>query len=107
MKVAIFTPSQSGQRVNYYNELGRLVDLTVISEREFYDSLDIVFGVKVENYKTKYMHGIKCFKYMAFCPEVIKVLKNNHFDIIILKIIILLRVKNTIHKIWHNQYLIF
>ncbi len=86
LNVLIFTCRQSSQRINYYNALGKLCNLTVAAERKTPDDILQAYNVSPENYKAIYMHGIPMFGYMAFCPGVIDILKkHNNYDAIIIE----------------------
>ena len=85
LNVAILTCRQSAQRMNYYNALGRLCKLTVIAERKTPDTVVEEYNIRTENYKVVYLNGIPMFGYMAFCPGVIKKLKEDLYDIIIVE----------------------
>lgn len=86
LRVLIFTCRQSGQRMNYYNALGKLCDLTVVAERRTPDDILEAYNVRPENYKVIYMRGIPMFGYMALCPGVLNVLKGHkEYDVIIVE----------------------
>lgn len=85
LNILILTCTQSGQRINYYNSLGKLCKLTVISEKRTPDSVLRQFNVYPQYYQTKYLHGIPMFKYMAFCPGIINVLRQEIYDVIIVE----------------------
>lgn len=86
LRVLIFTCRQSGQRINYYNALGRQCHLTVVAERKTPNDILETYNVKPESYKVIYLHGIPMFGYMAFCPGVIAVLRRHReYDVIIIE----------------------
>ncbi len=86
LKVLIFTCRQSAQRINYYNALGKLCDLTVVAERQTPKEVLDAYNAYPETYKTIYLHGIPMFGYMAFCPGVLEILrKNKEYDAIIVE----------------------
>ena len=86
LKVLIFTCRQSAQRINYYNALGKLCDLTVVAERQTPEEVLDAYNAYPETYRTVYMRGIPMFGYMALCPSVLKILnKHDEYDAIIIE----------------------
>ena len=85
MKITIVTCRQSAQRINYYNALGAICELTVVSERRIPDEIIQDYNVKPQNYDMIDMKGIPMFGYMAFCPGIIEILKKRKSDIIIIE----------------------
>lgn len=85
LNVLILTCTQSGQRINYYNSLGKLCNLMVVSEKKTPLTILEQFNVRPNNYQAKYLHGIPMFKYMAFCPGIINIIKREAFDVIIVE----------------------
>ncbi len=85
LHVAILTCRQSAQRINYYNALGKLCKLTIITERKTPDDIFRDYNVKPQTYDVIYLKGIPMFGYMALCPGIIKYLRKDMFDIIIVE----------------------
>ena len=84
MKVLFTTNIPSPYRVDFFNELGKFCDLTVTFERKIADNRNKEwFHNEKVNFNRIYLNGIKFGPESAFCPEVIKIIKKNKFDIII------------------------
>ncbi len=84
MKVLFITNIPSPYRVEFFNELSRYCEVTVCFERE--NSADRAAGWKSqENYKFKsiFLSGLKVGADTAFCPGVLKYLKKNLYDYIV------------------------
>lgn len=84
MKVLLLLNAPTPYRMDFCNELGKKVDLTVLYER--HDSKDRVkewhSRIKAQNFKEIFLKGIKNGMETAFCPGVIKYLKKGHYDLI-------------------------
>lgn len=84
MKVLFTTNIPAPYRIDFFNELSKYCDLTVLFERnnaddrnkEWLNSKDIKF-------RCKYLKGIKRGKDSAFCPQITKIVKKEKFDIIV------------------------
>lgn len=86
MNILIITCMISPARCNYYNELGKLCNLTVIAEREFLSDRGHNFKLELTKYYNKIeLKGLKIGSYMAFSPFIIKYLKENNFDVIVIE----------------------
>lgn len=85
MKVLWLTNIPSPYRVNFFNELGKLCDLTVLFERVSSTARDKSWenfnanNFRFEILRALFLHG----KSNAFCPSVKKYLKKNSFDKIV------------------------
>lgn len=85
-KLMIMTPTKSGARIPYYEELGRHVDLTIVAERETPTEILNNFGRKVGiSYKSIELKSIKMLKYMGMSLGIFKYLKKNKYDLIIVE----------------------
>lgn len=84
MKVLFTTNIPSPYRIDFFNELSRYCDLTVAIERKKADDRKEEW-TKFKNIQFNIieMNGINVGKDTAFCPQIIKIVKNNDFDIIV------------------------
>lgn len=70
--------------VNYFNELGKYCDLTVIFEKATSTERDKSWNeYNFKSFKGIILNGIPTAVDMAFCPQIIKYLKKNEYDFII------------------------
>ena len=84
-KVLYTTNIPSPYRVDFFNELGRYVDLTVAYERESANTRNIQWlSEKAVNYKAIFMKGRPIGDDTAFCPEIIPLIFKGKFDRIII-----------------------
>lgn len=84
MKICYLTNLPAPYTVDFFNELGKLCDLTVIYERKSASDRDEKWISKAEScYKEIFLRGFKVGAENSFCPEVIKYLKND-FDAIVI-----------------------
>lgn len=84
MKVLFLTNIPSPYRVDFFNELGKLCDLTVLFENKSAKSRDADWVADaIVNFKAVFMKGIRMGDAEAFCPSVIKYLSKNKFDVIV------------------------
>lgn len=84
MKVLFFTNIPSPYRVDFFNELGKFCDLTVIYERSDADDRDKNWLKKNgdnNQFKSIYLKGKKVGADTALCPEVIKYWKSKKYDV--------------------------
>lgn len=71
-------------RMNFFNELGKYVDLTVVFERTHAKTReDSWLESKCKNFRGIFMKGIPVGDDCAFCPEIINIIKNGKYDVII------------------------
>lgn len=84
MRVLFLTNIPSPYRVDFFNELGKLCDLTVLFERKSAKDRDAAWVAdKITNFKAVFLKGIKIGVAEALCPVVIKYLSNKRFDVIV------------------------
>ena len=84
MKVLFLTNIPSPYRVDFFNELGKLCDLTVVFERFSSSERDASWkNYKTEHFKPIMLKGLKRGVANAICLDVIKHLKKNVYDHII------------------------
>ncbi len=82
MKVLFLTNIPSPYRVDFFNELGKYCELTVLYERKKADNREWISN-KNNHFKAVFLKGIKKGNDTALCFEVIKYLKE-HYDHIII-----------------------
>lgn len=83
LKILFLTNIPSPYRVDFFNELGKYCDLTVVFEGEFATDRNSKWkGVSVETFKPLYLKGIRTGSDNFLCPGVLKVL-NKKWDKII------------------------
>ncbi|MBK5500711.1 hypothetical protein [Peribacillus sp. TH14] len=74
----------SPYRVNFFKELGKSCELTVLFERETSQERDMSwYDNDFNNFKAIFLNGVKFKKNMAICFNVASYLKKDLFDIII------------------------
>lgn len=84
MKVLWLTNIPSPYRVNFFNELGKLCDLTVLFERKFSSERDESWkSYNVSNFKSIFLRGIKIGVAEAICFSVKKHLTKEYDRIIV------------------------
>lgn len=84
MKVLYLLNIPSPNRVNYFNELGKMCELTVLFETEASTERDESWKhYKFDNFLGIVMPGIRTSLDTAFCPSVIKHLKKDKYDYVI------------------------
>lgn len=85
MKYLFLTNIPSPYRVDFFNELGKLCDLTVAFETGASKERDASWKqYDIKAFKPVFLNGIKYGVAEAFCPNVIRFLRKNRFDRIIL-----------------------
>ena len=82
MKVLFLTNIPSPYRVDFFNELGKYCELTVLYERKKADNREWISNKNI-NFKSVFLKGIKKGNDTALCFEVIKYLKEYYDHIII------------------------
>lgn len=86
MKVLLTLNAPTPYRIDFCNELAKLCDLTVTYERRY--SSDRIKSWQetsgTNKFKEIFLNGIKMNSEMGFCPGIIKNLKQEDFDIIII-----------------------
>ena len=84
MKVLFTTNLPSPYRVEFFSELGRLCDLTVVYERHSASDRDSSWSVKAEKtYKEVFLKGKSIGTDNSFCPGVLSML-NKNYDVIVI-----------------------
>lgn len=84
MKVLFQINIVSPYRINFFNELGKFCDLTVIFERKTASNRDKNWiSDKPKNFKAVFLPGIKYRQEQAFCPGITKYLDKDLFDIFV------------------------
>lgn len=85
MRVLYLTNIPSPYRVDFFNELGRHVNLTVVFEREYASDRDKKWtGNRAETYKEVYLKGKNTRADAAICPSIARWLDKNKYDIFII-----------------------
>ncbi len=84
LKLLFLTNVPSPYRVDFFNELGKLCDLTVVFEKKTSDERDKSWqNYRFESFKGIFLKGISVRTDAALCFGVIKHVKNGNFDKII------------------------
>ena len=84
MKVLFMTNIPSPYRVNFFNEFGKLCDLTVTFEKTASDERDMSWkNYRFDNFKGVFLKGISINTDTAVCFDIIKYVKDRSFDKII------------------------
>ena len=84
MKILFLTNIPSPYRVSFFNELGKLCDLTVVFERFASSERDESWkNFRAENFKMIMLKGAKYGVANAVCPGVVKYLRKKEYDHII------------------------
>ncbi|MDF2566888.1 MAG: glycosyltransferase family 4 protein, partial [Oscillospiraceae bacterium] len=87
MKVLFLTNIPSPYRIDFFEELGKLCDLTVLFEREdAKDRENSWLKTDFTNFKYSFLKSIKIGNDSAFCPSILKYIKGNQYDVIIIGI---------------------
>lgn len=83
MKVLYLSNIPSPYMVNFFNELGKECQLTVLFERNTSSERDKSWEqYEFRNFEGIVMHGINTAVDAAFCPQVVKYIKRNRYDFI-------------------------
>lgn len=84
MRVLFLTNVPSPYRVDFFNKLGDLCELTVLFESDKAKNRNCEWMAKGnKNFKSVFMKGIKVGDAEAFCPKVVKYLSKKKYDFII------------------------
>ncbi|MDM8209868.1 glycosyltransferase family 4 protein [Mediterraneibacter glycyrrhizinilyticus] len=84
MKILFMTNAPAGYRVDFFNCLGELCELTVLFESEHDKSRNRSWESNdFKNFNAVFLKGIKYGDADAFCPEVVKFL-NKKYDLIVI-----------------------
>ena len=74
-------------RVQFFNELGKYVDLTVTFERTTAKTRNSNWlSLKAENFKAVTLKGVSLGDDLAFCPSIIDVVQKGNYDLIVVGI---------------------
>lgn len=86
MKILIVTPRICPSRYNYYNELGNLCELTVVSElKPESDSFERVLSINKLSFKLVYLNGLVIKDYLSLSFKIFKQLRGNLESTIIIE----------------------
>ena len=84
MKVLFLTNIPSPYRVDFFNELGRLCDLTVLFEAKGAKSRNADWVAdSITDFKAVFLDGVRVGDAEAFCPSVIKYLSKKKYGHIV------------------------
>ncbi len=84
MRILYITNVPSPYRVNFFSELGKLCDLTVIYERTFASDRNNNWKEKPKNtFKEIYLNGKNIGTDNSFCPDIIKYIDKKYYLIVI------------------------
>lgn len=84
MKVLFVTNIPSPYRVDFFNELGKHCELTVLFEKKASDERDSSWqNYHFDNFNGIFMNGKSISVDMAYCPEVIGYVRNKKWDAVI------------------------
>lgn len=85
MKVLFTTNIPSPYRVDFFNELGKYCDLTVIFENAAAKDRDNKWKPDAfKNFNAVFLKGLRVGAAEAFCPKVIKYIKDKSYDVIVI-----------------------
>ena len=83
MKVLFLTNIPSPYRVDFFNELGLLCDLTVTFEGTYATDRDSKWKCdEIKNFTPLFMRGVRINSDSFFCPKIIKIIKQK-WDVIV------------------------
>ncbi len=86
-KILFYTNIPSPYRVDFFSELGKYCDLTVLFETSTSTERDESWGkYKFDNFRGIVMKGFRTHVDRAFCPDIIKYLKHEKYDHIVVTI---------------------
>jgi len=84
VKLLFLTNVPSPYRVEFFNELGKHCNLTVLYEKQRSEERHEMWMAQAQtNYQSVYLRGISTGADTAFCPNVLQYLKKNIYDHII------------------------
>ena len=85
MKVLFLTNIPSPYRVDFFNELGKLCELSVLFERRKASDRDGKWkAFKSEYFKEIFLKGIAIGNDSGICPSIIRYLKDKQYDVIVI-----------------------
>ncbi|MFE4525523.1 glycosyltransferase family 4 protein [Cytobacillus firmus] len=84
MRVLFLVNIPSPYRIDFFNELGKLCELTVLFERKVSDERDKSwYNNNFKNFKSIFLKGIRINKNTALCTGISKYLKRDLYDIFV------------------------
>lgn len=84
MKVLFLTNVPSPYRVDFFNALGKMCELTVLFETQSAKSRDTAWVAdSVDSFQAVYLKGIRIGEAEAFSVDVLRYLSNKKYDIIV------------------------
>lgn len=88
MKILFYTNIPSPYRVDFYNELGKYCDLTVLFERSTsLERNEQWKDYKFDNFKGIILSGIRIGTDTAFCPNIVSYVINEKYDHIVITVL--------------------
>ena len=88
MKVLFYTNIPSPYRVDFYNELGKYCDLTVLFEMDTSLERDEVWkSYQFNNFNGIILNGKRVSVDTAFCPNIIKYIKRKKYDFVVVTVL--------------------
>lgn len=85
MKILFLTNLPSPYRIDFFNEIGKKTDLTVVFERETASNRNIKWKSQKERYfKEVYLSGVKLGVESSFSLQIINYLKDKKYDVIVI-----------------------
>lgn len=85
MKVLFTANIPSPYRVDFFNELGKQCELTVLFEREYAKDREYSWtGNGIESFRAVFLKGLQAGNDSAFCPGILKYLSLNKYDVIVI-----------------------
>ena len=88
MKVLFYTNIPSPYRVDFFNELGKQCELTVLFELGDSTERDEEWKkYRFQNFKGIILNGIRLSTDTAFCPQIVKYLKRNTYDMVVVSVL--------------------
>lgn len=87
-KVLFYTNIPSPYRVDFFNELGKYCNLTVLFETAHsVERNELWKQYRFENFKGIIMSGRRTAVDMAFCPGILEYLKKDYYDVIFISVL--------------------
>ena len=85
MKILFLTNVPAPYRVRFFNELARYCDLTVVYEKDRSDERDKSWTESIrDGYRTVVLRGLRTAADSAFSPGILKYLKKDRFDLVVI-----------------------
>lgn len=84
MKILWLTNIPSPYRLKFFSELGKYCELTVLFEKRTSAERDDSWGeFTINNFKAVFLHGKSIATAEAFCPSIVKFMKNEYDHIVV------------------------